>query len=177
MKPPHHEDSPPPPVVERIGEDGRVYVEPADKESWEDRQRSRSYPQSFELLCGALSIFVLWISTLSTIICLVMKFTGHHDPWTALSILSLVTLALSLAIALSLSLTKKCPLCHGPPLHSRFCRKHRLADHWPPFTRRATVVLRILTTLSFRCMYCGTPFRLFKKSSRRAQMKEAGREE
>lgn len=135
--------------------------------TWEDRQRCRSYGKSMELFCGALSIFVLWISTIATIVSLVMHVTGHGQPWAVLSIISLSTLVVSLIVSLAISLAKKCPLCHGPPLHSRFCRKHRLADCWPPFTHRATVVLRILTTLTFRCMYCGTPFRLFKKSSRR----------
>ena len=168
MKPPHRADVPREPVVERVGEDGVVYVELNAKEgTWEDRQRCRSYNRSFELFCGALSIFVLWCSTGATLVSLAMLFTGHGQPWTTLSIISLSVLVISLMIALAISLTKKCPLCHGPPLHSRFCRKHRLADHWPPFTRRATVVIRILTTLTFRCMYCGTPFRLFKKSSRR----------
>ena len=169
MKPPHRPDPPGPdatPVAERTGEDGRVYVEMADKGSWEDRQRCRSYPQSFELLCGALSIMVLWLSTITAVVSLVMKTLGHGQPWSLLSIVSMGTLFISLIISLCISLTKKCPLCHGPPLHSRFCRKHRLADRWPPFTQRATVVLRILTSLTFRCMYCGTPFRLFKKSSR-----------
>lgn len=170
MKPPHRELPPDPdasaPVLECAGEDDLGYVETADKGSWEDRQRCRSYPQSFELLCGALSIMVLWLSTLTAVVSLVMKTLGHEKPWSLLSIISLATLFISLFISLSLSLTKKCPLCHGPPLHTRFCRKHRLADRWPPFTRRATVVLRILTTLTFRCMYCGTPFRLFKKSTR-----------
>lgn len=146
-----------------------VYVELNGKGgTWEDRQRCRSYNRSFELLCGALSIFVLWISTITTICSLAMLFTGHGQPWTMLSVISLSVLAVSLIVSLSISLTKKCPLCHGPPLHSRSCHKHRLADRWPPFTHRATVVLRILTSLTFRCMYCGTPFRLFKKSSRRS---------
>ena len=164
--PPRDEPAPDAPVIERVGEDGVVYVELSAKESWEATQRSRSYPKSLELLCGAFSILVLWISTLTAIVSLAMKFTGHQDPWTSLCALSLAVLAISLVIALSISLTKKCPLCHGTPLHSRRCRKHRMADRWPPLTHRATTVIRILSTLTFRCMYCGTPFRLFKKSSR-----------
>jgi hypothetical protein len=149
-----------------MGADRFVYVELAVKKTWEDAQRPRSYPFSFQLLCGALSIFMLWISTVAAVVSLVMKYTGHHDPWTVVSVVSLLSLIVSLALTLGISLTKKCPLCHGPPLHSRRCRKHRLAERWPLLTHRATVVLRILTSLSFRCMYCGTPFRLFKKSSR-----------
>jgi hypothetical protein len=149
-----------------MGEGRFVYVELAAKKTWEDAQRPRSYPFSFQLLCGALSIFVLWISTVAAVVSLVMKYSGHHEPWTGVSVVSLGTLVLSLALTLVISLTKKCPLCHGQPLHNRRCPKHRLAERWPLLTHRATAVLRILTSLSFRCMYCGTPFRLFKKSSR-----------
>lgn len=170
MKPPCRELPPEPdasaPIIERVDGDGRVYVETVGKENWEDRQRCRSYHQSFELLCGAVSIVVLWLSTITAVAALVMQSLGHGHPWPFLSIVSLTALIFSLIFALCFSLTKKCPLCHCPPLHSRFCRKHRLADRWPPFTYRATAVLRILTSLSFRCMYCGTPFRLFKKSTR-----------
>ncbi len=170
MQSPHRDDLPSAPATRSGDGDGDVltYVEPSDKGTWEDRQRSRSIPHSFELLCGAFSIFMLWLSTLGTVVSLVMHFTGHGSPWVMLSIGSLAVMVVTLISSLSLSLTKKCPLCHGTPLHSRHCPKHRLAEHWPPFTRRATVVLRILTSLSFRCMYCGTPFRLFKKSSRRS---------
>lgn len=155
-----------PPLVERRGEDGVVYVEHSDRGSWEDTQRSRSYPQSLEVYCGALSFLLLWISTLGALLSIVMIFSGYREPWTAVGVLSLILLAISLMVALSISLTKRCPLCHGTPLHSRNCRKHRLSQKWPLLTKRASVVLSILTTLNFRCMYCGTPFRLFKKSSR-----------
>lgn len=166
MNPPHRDAPPPAPVIERIGEDGMVYVETGGKASWEDKQRSRSYPHSLDLLLGALSILVLWLSVPLLILSLVMKTLGQPGPWGALCIYALVALVCSLVLTLCISLTKRCPLCHGTPLHSRQCPKHRLADQWPLLTHRATTALRILLTLSFRCMYCGTPFRLFKRSSR-----------
>jgi hypothetical protein len=42
------------------------------------------------------------------------------------------------------------------------CHKHVNAQRLPPLTYRATAVLAVLFTLSFRCMYCGTRFRLRK---------------
>jgi hypothetical protein len=165
MNPPHR-DHPSAPIVERIGEDGVAYVETTDRGSWEDHQRSRSYPRSLDLLIGAVSIFVLWISVLVTIVSLAMKWSGRDQPWGTVSLVAMSVLGVSLVFSLCYSLTRKCPLCHGTPLHSRFCRKHRLASRWPGLTYRFTTVLCILTSLSFRCMYCGTPFRLFKKSSR-----------
>ena len=165
MKPPPHDDSNAP-VVERVGGNGVTYIETTDRGSWEDKQRSRSYPQSLDLLLGALSIFGMWLSVLVTLVSLAMKWSGFHEPWGQISVIGMVSLGLTMIFSLSYSLTKKCPLCHGTPLHSRRCHKHRLANRWPGLTYRFTTVMRVLTQLSFRCMYCGTPFRLFKKSSR-----------
>lgn len=141
-------------------------VNPTNRGSWEDKQRSRSYNQSFDLLCGAISILLMWLSIIASVVGLVLMWFGRPGPWGSMSVIGLVLLVISLPTSLSYSLTKKCPLCHGTPLYSRRCHKHRLADRWPGLTYRFTTVLRILTSLSFRCMYCGTPFRLFKKSSR-----------
>ena len=148
------------------GGDAVVVVQRSAKGNWEDYQRSRSYPRSLGLLCGAFSSLVLWISTGASVLSLVMIFSGEKDPWSLISMISLAALLVSLVITLVISLTQHCPLCHGTPLHSRSCPKHRLAQKWPLLTYRATAVLKILTTFDFRCMYCGTPFRLFKKSSR-----------
>ena len=165
MRPPYREDQPPP--VERVGGDGIVYVEKNTQGSWEDKQRGRSHPHSPQLLLGAWSFVISWLSAAALIASLVMLTLGHPDPWKELCPWFAGAMAVSLAAALLVSLTVKCPLCHGYPLHSRHgCHKHRLASRWFPLTHRATVVLRILTTFSFRCMYCGTPFRLFKRSSR-----------
>jgi hypothetical protein len=55
-----------------------------------------------------------------------------------------------------------CPLCMGKVMASVRCHKHVNAQRLPPLTYRATAVLAVLFTLSFRCMYCGTRFRLRK---------------
>jgi hypothetical protein len=56
----------------------------------------------------------------------------------------------------------KCPLCHGTPLHANRSRKHRYAVRLGFLGHRASTVLMILFRWTFRCMYCGTPFRLRK---------------
>lgn len=170
MRPPHRDD-PPPPGDGRAAREDITYVERStsseSKGTWEDRQRPRSTPYSGQLLLGAVSLFVCWLCVPVVISCLVMLTLGHTQPWAALCVWSAGLLVISLVVSLLLSLNVKCPLCHGSPLHSRHgCHKHRLANRWFPLTYRATAVLRILFTWSFRCMYCGTPFRLFKKSSR-----------
>lgn len=167
MRPPYREDQPSP-VVERRGDDGIVYVErTAATGNWEDRQRCRSHPHSGKLYFGSICLLLVWLSVPALVAGIIMLNQGHREPWGGVCIAAGVVMILSLVASLAITLTLKCPLCHGTPLHSRLgCHKHRLANRWFPLTYRATSVVRILFTLTFRCMYCGTPFRLFKRSSR-----------
>ncbi|MCB1210533.1 MAG: hypothetical protein KDK97_14480 [Verrucomicrobiales bacterium] len=47
-------------------------------------------------------------------------------------------------------------------MHEKRCHKHSEAQRLPLMGYRGTVVLAVLFTLGFRCMYCGTPYRLRK---------------
>ena len=134
--------------------------------TWEDTQRARSHPRSLRLLFGAAMCMAFWLSILGTMASLFLILSGKPGPWQRVVVGCLVSTAVTLVIMLGITLTEKCPLCHGTPLHERRCHKHRLAQRLPFFTYRFTAVLAILFTMGFRCMYCGTPFRLFKKSSR-----------
>lgn len=55
-----------------------------------------------------------------------------------------------------------CGLCHGTVMSDNKCRKHVDAARIPPLSYRGTAVVSTLFSLSFRCMYCGTPYRLWK---------------
>ncbi len=58
--------------------------------------------------------------------------------------------------------TLSCPLCHGTVLHSKSCHKHRDAHRFPLLGYVWTAIIDVLCRWSFRCMYCGTSFRLKK---------------
>ena len=64
--------------------------------------------------------------------------------------------------AFVLSSRLHCGLCHGTVMADNKCRKHVDAARIPPLSYRGTAVVSTLFTLSFRCMYCGTPYRLWK---------------
>jgi hypothetical protein len=53
-----------------------------------------------------------------------------------------------------------CTLCHGPLLHEKSCRKHADATRIPGLSHRAATVVRVLCTGGYRCMYCGSSYRL-----------------
>ncbi len=80
--------------------------------------------------------------------------------WVALGGMAVFALARLGVFLLSRSLT--CPLCHGPVMQERRCRKHADAFRLWPLSYRASAVLALLCTAAFRCMYCGTGFRMRK---------------
>ena len=55
-----------------------------------------------------------------------------------------------------------CPLCHGTVLQANTCHKHRDAHRIPVIGYVWTAILDVLLKAHFRCMYCGTPYRLRK---------------
>ncbi|MEN3940446.1 hypothetical protein WJU23_04060 [Prosthecobacter sp. SYSU 5D2] len=80
--------------------------------------------------------------------------------WVALG--GLMTFALGRGMAFLLSRHLNCTLCHGPVLEEKSCHKHAEAVKTGPLSYRSSTVLSLLSTGSFRCMYCGTPYRLKK---------------
>lgn len=90
-----------------------------------------------------------------------MLWTGDRSLGTyALAGLALCGIGRFLVFVLSRSLS--CTLCYGPVMQEKGCRKHRDAQRLPLLSYRASTALAVATTGHFRCMYCGTPFRLRK---------------
>ena len=63
----------------------------------------------------------------------------------------------------------RCPLCQGTPLLDSSAAKHRKALRLGPLNYGTSAVLHLALTRRFRCMYCGTPYNLRKKSRLRPQ--------
>jgi hypothetical protein len=59
----------------------------------------------------------------------------------------------------------RCPLCKGSALLESGAVKHAKAYRLRPLNHGTTAVLGILFLSRFRCMYCGTPYDLLKRSS------------
>jgi hypothetical protein len=64
--------------------------------------------------------------------------------------------------AFGLSRSLRCALCHNPVMSEKRCQKHRDARRLPLLSHRAWAVACVLATGTFRCIYCGTPYRLRK---------------
>lgn len=126
-------------------------------------RRARHFPRSGRLLLVALLLFMAlagFAGFVAGVVALAMtqnRFWG----WPALGGLAVFAVARFLAFLLSEALT--CPLCHGTVMRERSCRKHDDAFRLRPLSYRASAVLSVLTRGTFRCMYCGTLWRLGRK--------------
>ena len=55
-----------------------------------------------------------------------------------------------------------CPLCHGPVILQKRCRKHVRSHKIPLLSHRLSCLVDICLKGVFNCMYCGTKFRVRK---------------
>jgi hypothetical protein len=62
-----------------------------------------------------------------------------------------------------------CPLCKGTPMINSGALAHSRASRIFPFNHGVTATLSIITTQSFRCMYCGSDFDMLKTPSNRRE--------
>lgn len=91
---------------------------------------------------------------------MLLRDEGAHYGWLALGGLACFVLMRVLAFFLGQRL--HCTLCHGTVLQEKRCRKHTDAQRIAPLSYRSSAVVSVLSTGTFRCMYCGTPYRLRK---------------
>jgi len=138
-----------------------VVPAPSTTESMRAR-RSRHFQRPGRMLLVALLLGIAFVAfSVFAVGSVTLILSDHHESGIAALVgLSVFGIARLLAFLLSRSLT--CPLCHGPVMHEKRCHKHSEAQRLPMMSYRGTVVLAVLFTLGFRCMYCGTPYRLRK---------------
>ena len=55
-----------------------------------------------------------------------------------------------------------CQLCHGPVLMNKDCNKHRDARRYPLLGYRKSLMIDAAVKGRFNCMYCGTPYRMWR---------------
>jgi hypothetical protein len=108
-------------------------------------------------------LFLSFLSFASFLIFGALMFIKADRPLGIFSLGALAVFVITRALAFFWSRQLTCPLCHGTILAERRCRKHEAARKLPLLSYRAAAVLGILFTLGFRCMYCGTAYRLWKR--------------
>ena len=123
-------------------------------------RKARAFHRPWRLRLVALLMFIVFGGVITFAIGLIrMILTGTREAGIiALAGLAAFVIARLLAFALSRALT--CPLCHGTVMLEKRCQKHLHAQRLFPLSYRLTAALSALFTGTFRCMYCGTRFRL-----------------
>jgi hypothetical protein len=109
---------------------------------------------------------VHYLCIIAFLTCGVLLFV-HPEPMTMVK--PLIAAGIALAITWLISFFRRrsarCPLCKGSPLLDTGAVKHAKATRLRPFNYGTTAVLGILFLNRFRCMYCGTPYDLQKRSA------------
>lgn len=125
-------------------------------------RRSRHHPRSLSIIYGSCLLLLAFVCFMGFV-----WFTGtlliSGDRSSGIVALSLFAgFGLSRLLAFLNNRQLSCTLCHGTILHEKRCRKHADATRIPGLSYRAATATSVVCTGSFRCMYCGTPYRLKK---------------
>lgn len=108
---------------------------------------------------------MLWLSVVGGVAFiggLVGMFATEKPEYGHLALIGLAAFAVARAFVFGLSRSLVCPLCHGTVMHEKRCQKHGQAARWSFLSYRATAAASVLCHFAFRCMYCGTAYRLKK---------------
>lgn len=124
-------------------------------------QSARYFAYSRSLLIG----ISLWTLSVSFLIISVLGLVGmvtvdrSFGLWAIGGLLCYCLLRLVRAIQ---GRGCQCPLCHGPILVSRDCNKHSDARRYPLLGHRRSLLIDAGLRGQFNCMYCGTPYRMWR---------------
>jgi hypothetical protein len=133
------------------------------------RQRARAYPQPgklvigvmLDLLCKGLAIGA--VIALTTFLFRSPSLTdwSQGDPlWAELALAGLVLYPVVAVCRYQHGRRTLCSLCHGPVFNAQSSVKSRHGTKIAGLDYRTSVVLALFFVGRYRCMHCGTPFRL-----------------
>ncbi len=127
------------------------------------RARSIHHKRPFTVaVFFALLHYLCLIGTATCVVIVILNPASASVPPLVVAVVaSLVTWLISFFRRRS----ARCPLCKGSPLLDSGAVKHAKAYRLPPLGHATTAVFGILLLSRFRCMYCGTPYDLLKRSS------------
>ena len=135
------------------------------------RQRPRPHPQPLRLVVGILldltckALAALGLTAIGVSIYHAKSLTdwsGQDPTWGLVFLSALAGYILFSVWRFYHGKRTVCSLCRGPVFHVQRSAKNRDATKWPGLGYRTSAVLSMLFTGRYRCMYCGTPFRLKK---------------
>jgi hypothetical protein len=123
-------------------------------------QRARPFKRPARLWLTAFC-HLLSYAAMTAFVVYSVQMAAHEDR--AQGMIALGCLGGFIALRLLSALNSghlACSLCHGPVLISKGCQKHRNAFKLPLLGHLAVVVFQVVFSLSFKCMYCATSYKL-----------------
>ncbi len=128
--------------------------------------RARSIHNKQPFTTAVFFTLIHYLCLISLVTCLSLLIVGSSKQAMVLPLVaSLIASLVTWLIAFVRRRSARCPLCKGSPLIESGAVKHAKAYRLRPFNHGATAILGILFLNRFRCMYCGTPYDLLKRSS------------
>lgn len=128
-------------------------------------RRARAFHRRGRLVLVALLLVLAFVGFIAFALGVVEMLRTQNRDWGWVALTGLGIFVLTRLVVFVLAGTLSCPLCHGTVMHEKRCHKHRDALRIGPLSYRASAVLSLLFTGTFRCIYCGTPWRL-RRSTR-----------
>jgi len=134
----------------------------ASSEGMTRTRRSRTFHYPGRVLLVVSLLFISFVGfAIFLLTGLAMLWNGDRQLG-LYAVGSLAVMALARLLVFVLARSLNCSLCYGPVMHEKACRKHRDALRLPLLSHRTSAAVSAACTGSFRCMYCGTPYRLWK---------------
>ncbi len=128
--------------------------------------RARSIHNKQPFTVAVFFTLLHYLCVLGFITCIVILITSPTPRIVVTPlVISFVATLVTWLISFIRRRSARCPLCKGSPLLESGAVKHSSAYRLPPLNHGSTAVLGILFLNRFRCMYCGTPYDLLKRSS------------
>jgi len=131
----------------------------------ESNSRARSLPDKKPYNVAVFLTLLHYLCVVGLVTCAVIFILNPKQPSVPPLIGAVVASLASWFVAFIKRRSVRCPLCKGSPLLDGGASKHSKAYRLRPLNHGTTAVLGILFVNRFRCMYCGTPYDLLKKSS------------
>lgn len=125
-------------------------------------RKSRGYNRPGRLFLVASLLLIAFVGFITFLVSCVQLFRTEDAFWGWVGLVGLGTFASTRILVFILARSLTCSLCHGTVMHEKRCRKHADAFRLWPLTHRGSAVVSLICTWTFRCMYCGTPYRLKK---------------
>lgn len=128
---------------------------------------ARSLPSSRPFNVAAFFSALHYVGIVTTLTSLVLIFTDPSELSRNVFIGGIAFSALTWLISFFKRRSAHCPLCKGTPMINSGAHAHSRATRIFPFNHGISATLSIITTQTFRCMYCGSDFDMLKTPSHR----------